>query len=81
MTTDLTYAPDTWQDWSSLAASERKLRAAKAIQGENHDDLWLMTLAYLQFKGKKARVSVSIRSELTEEACLITLYIVAAQTS
>ena len=50
---ELVYAPDTWKDWASLEAAERKLRAAKAIQTENHDDLWLLTLAYLQFKGKK----------------------------
>ncbi len=51
--TDLVYARDTWKDWSALSEGERKLRAAKAIQAENHDDLWLLTLAYLQFKGKK----------------------------
>ena len=51
--TDLVYAPDAWKDWSALSEGERKLRAAKAIQTENHDDLWLLTLAYLQFKGKK----------------------------
>ena len=50
---ELVYAADTWKTWSSLTEGERKLRAAKAIQTENHDDLWLMTLAFLQFKGRK----------------------------
>ena len=36
-----------------LEVGERKLRAARAIQTENHEDLWLMTLAFLQFKGRK----------------------------
>lgn len=51
--TELAYAPDVWKRWSSLSESERKLRTAKAIQTEDHDELWLMTLAFLQFKGKK----------------------------
>ncbi len=50
---DLVYAADTWKSWSSLTEGERKLRAAKAIQTGDMDDLWLMTLAYLQFKGRK----------------------------
>lgn len=50
---DLVYAADTWKAWSSLTEGERKLRAAKAIQQGDHDDLWLLTLAYLQFKGRK----------------------------
>ncbi len=55
---DLVYAANTWKAWSSLAEGERKLRAAKAIQGRDYDDLWLMTLAYLQFKGRKG-ISIS----------------------
>lgn len=51
--TELVYAPDAWKSWSALLEGERKLRAAKAIQNEDMDDLWLMTLAFLQFKGKK----------------------------
>jgi len=50
---ELVYATDTWKSWSSLSEGERKLRAAKAIQQEDHYDLWLMTLAYLQFKGRR----------------------------
>lgn len=53
MSTDLVYAADAWKSWSSLTQGERKLRAARAIQAGDHDDLWLMTLAYLQFKGRK----------------------------
>jgi hypothetical protein len=57
---DLVYAADTWKSWSSLSEGERKLRAAKAIQQKDHhdlqqgdmDNLWLMVLAYLQFKGR-----------------------------
>lgn len=49
----LVYAADTWKAWSSLTEAERKLRAARAIQTEDVDDLWLMTLAFLQFKGRK----------------------------
>lgn len=51
--TELVYAADTWKTWSSLTEGERKLRAAKAIHSEDYDDLWLLTLAYLQFKGRK----------------------------
>ena len=50
---ELVYAADAWKAWSAMLEGERKLRAAKAIQAEDHDDLWLMTLAFLQFKGKK----------------------------
>ena len=50
---ELVYAADTWKAWSSLGEGERKLRAAKAIQQGDYDDLWLMTLAFLQFKGRK----------------------------
>ena len=49
----LVYAADTWKAWSSLTEGERKLRAAKAIQSGDAEDLWLMTLAFLQFKGRK----------------------------
>jgi hypothetical protein len=49
---DLVYAADTWKSWSSLSEGERKLRAAKAIQQGDMDNLWLMVLAYLQFKGR-----------------------------
>ena len=50
---ELVYAADAWKAWSAMLEGERKLRAAKAIAQEDHDDLWLMTLAFLQFKGKK----------------------------
>lgn len=50
---DLVYAADTWKSWSSLTEGERKLRAAKAIQQGDVDDLWRLTLSYLQFKGRK----------------------------
>ncbi len=49
---DLVYAADAWKSWSSLTEGGRKLRAAKAIQQGDVEDLWLMTLAYLQFKGR-----------------------------
>lgn len=51
--TELVYAADTWKAWASMSVGERKLRAAKAVQTGDHDDLWLMTLAYLQFRGRK----------------------------
>lgn len=55
---ELVYAADIWKTWAAMATGERKLRAAQAIQKEDHDALWLMTLAFLQFKGKKGtRVS------------------------
>ncbi len=58
---ELVYAADTWKAWSSLTEGERKLRAAKAIQAGDHDDLWLMTLAFLQFKGRKGTIASNAR--------------------
>lgn len=69
---NLVYAADTWKAWSSLTEGERKLRAAKAIQTGNHDDLWLMTLAFLQFKGRKGTsVSPHTLSTPLSKRCFI----------
>ena len=42
-----------WQDWSRLPTDERKRRAARAILAEDHDTLWQLTVAHMQFTGKK----------------------------
>ena len=42
-----------WQDWSRLEVSERKRKAALAIQQEDFETLWQLVLAHLQFTGRK----------------------------
>ncbi len=58
MVSDLLLLSQAWQDWSRLDPSERKRRAAQAILSEDEEVLWRLTVAHLQFTGKKGtRVS------------------------
>lgn len=50
---DLVPLTHLWRDWSQLEPGERKRRAAAAIQQEDHSTLWQLTVAHLQFTGKK----------------------------
>ena len=50
---DLLPLSQVWQDWSRLPVDERKRRAAQAILSEDQETLWRLTVAHLQFTGKK----------------------------
>ena len=55
---DLLLVSQVWQDWSQLDLSERKRRAAQAILSEDRALLWHLSVAHLQFTGRKGtRVS------------------------
>lgn len=51
--TNLLPLSQVWQDWSRLETSERKRKAARAIQQGDVDTLWRLTVAHLQFTGKR----------------------------
>ena len=50
---DLLPLSQVWRDWSRLEPGERKRRAAQAILTEDTTTLWQLTVAHLQFTGRK----------------------------